>query len=367
MTAIVVGAIIAAAGCSKADKANAGTATPVPAASAKTLGAAPGVPPAAHAPAEPQRDPATVLVSVGDAKLTVGEVEKQLAPMMAQMGDDPRMASMKGRFYQQAAERFVMRTVLTQEADRRKIAVSDADVNEAMATITNRLPAGMTLEAALAREGKTVAQLRTDVATELRIKNMVETEIPTNTVVSDAEVAALYEKQKDQMSAPETVSARHILIKAEKGDAAAVRAEKKAKAEALRKQLADGADFAKVAKENSDDPGSKERGGDLGSFSRGQMVKPFEDAAFGQATNAIGPVIETDFGYHIIQVTDHKAAGTTSLADVKPRIIEYLKQKKQMALFATYVAGLKSKVTITYDDSVKPQPSVPGQPEQMGE
>ena len=372
MTAIAVGALIAAAGCNKADKESAAAPAtkPAPTESAKYTVVPPATPLAGlagRAAAEPQRDPATVLVTVGDVKLTVGEVEKQLAPMMAQMGDDPRAASMKGRFYQQAVERFVMRTVLTQEADRRKIKVTDVEVEEAIGTITNRLPAGMTLEAALGREGKTVAQFRTDLATELRIKTMVESEVPTNTVVSDTEVSEMYESQKAHMTSPETVAARHILIKTEKGDAEPVRAEKKAKAEALRKQLADGADFAKLAKENSDDPGSKDRGGELGSFARGQMVKPFEEAAFGQATNAIGPVVETDYGYHIIQVTEHKQAGTNLLADVKPRIVEYLKQKKQMALFEKYIDGLKSKVAITYDDSVKPQPHVPGQTGQMGE
>ena len=366
LTVIVCSAIFAAAGCNKSEKASAEVGSVAPAMSAKAQTVAPVAPLSVKAPAEPQRDPSTVLVTVGDTKLTLGEVEKQLAPMMAQMGDDPRMESMKGRFYQQAAERFVMRTLLTQEADRRKIKVSDAEVNEAISTITNRIPAGMTLESALARDGKTVDEFRKDLTAELRIKSLVESEVPTNSVVSEADVTALYEKQKDHMAAPETVSARHILIKTDKSDAESVRAEKKAKAEGLRKQLVDGADFAKLAKENSDDPGSKEHGGDLGSFSRGQMVKPFEDAAFSQATNAIGQVIESDFGYHIIQVTEHKAAGTSSLADIKPRLVEYLKQKKQMELFEKFMAGLKSKVTITYDDSVKPQPHAAGMPG-MGE
>ena len=361
MTVIATGALIAAAGCNKGDKEAAAGAS-APGVSATAPAAAPIAPLAARAPAEPKRDPATVLVTVGTAKLTLGEVDKQLAPMLAQMGDDPRVTSMKGRFYQQAAERFVMRTVLTQEADRRKIAVTEAEVNAAVATITNRMPAGMTLESALARDGKSVADFRADLASELRIKSLVESEVPTNSAVSDAEVQEMYEKQKDHMSAPETVSARHILIKTEKGDAESVRAEKKAKAEALRKQLVDGADFAKLAKENSDCP-SKERGGDLGSFGRGQMVKPFEDAAFGQATNAIGPVVETDFGYHIIQVMAHKPAGASSLADVKERLTEKMKQRKQMESFDVFLAKLKSDAKITYADGFKPSPVVPEQTE----
>jgi parvulin-like peptidyl-prolyl isomerase len=100
-----------------------------------------------------------------------------------------------------------------------------------------------------------------------------------------------------------TVRARHILVKAAENDGDAARAESKRVAEQIRKQIVDGAGFADMAAKHSDCP-SKQKGGDLGSFGRGQMVKPFEDAAFSQKENAIGPVVETSFGYHIIQVIE---------------------------------------------------------------
>lgn len=342
------GMMIVAAGCAKNESTGTSSA-PAPAKPALST------PSALPVPAQPALDPATVLVSIDGVTLTAGEVDKQLAPLDARMGGDPRAAAMKGRYVQQIVDRFVIRTVLAGEATRKKISVADDDVVAAMGMITNRLPPGMTLDDALARDGVTKDQFRTNLMDELRIKKLVESEIPTNTTVSDAEVTAFYESQKERFSAPEQVSARHILIKTDKADSEQALAEKKAKAEALRKQLVEGGDFAKLARENSDCP-SKENGGDLGEFGRGQMVKPFEDAAFSQATNAIGPVVQTDFGYHIIQVTAHKQAGTTSLDEVKPRLTDYLKQKKQMALFETYLNSLKSKAKIEYHASVKPQP-----------
>ena len=99
-----------------------------------------------------------------------------------------------------------------------------------------------------------------------------------------------------------TVRARHILLATQSMDAAA-KAKRKKAAEQIRKQLIDGADFAEMAAKHSDCP-SKQRGGDLGTFSRGSMVKPFEDAAFSQKENVIGPVVETKFGYHIVQVQE---------------------------------------------------------------
>lgn len=358
MVGIAAGVMAAAVGCNKPDAAPAKAAAVAP---VKPMTGETAMP-AMAAPVEPARDPAAVLVTVNGTTLTVGEVEKQLAPMMAQMGGDPRMAAMKDRFYQQVVDRFVIRTVLAAEADRRKIVVTPADVDEAVNLITNRLPAGLTLEQALARDGITTDQFRSNLTAELRIKNFVESEVPTNTVVSDQEIADFYAQEKERFTVPETATARHILLKVEKTDSDKVRAEKKAKAEALRKQLVEGADFATLARENSDCP-SKERGGDLGSFGRGQMVKAFEEAAFSQATNAIGPVVETDFGYHIIQVTGRQAAGTTSMEEAKPRLVEHLKQKKQMAVFDALMESLKSKATIKYDDSVKPKPRVLGMPD----
>jgi peptidyl-prolyl cis-trans isomerase C len=205
-----------------------------------------------------------------------------------------------------------------------------------------------------------ISELRSNLVGELRIKQLVESEVPTNTVPSDAEVAAFYESRKDQFTTQESVEARHILVKVESTDDAKTKAEKQAKAEALHKQLTDGADFEKVAKENSDCP-SKERGGNLGSFQRGQMVKAFEDAAFSQELNAIGPVLETMFGYHIIQVLSHKTAGTNALEDVKDRLVEALKQNKQMESFEQFLAKLKKDAKITYAEGFTPQAVVPDQ------
>jgi len=97
------------------------------------------------------------------------------------------------------------------------------------------------------------------------------------------------------------VHARHILVAVPANAPVATKAEARQKMERIRAELLAGRDFAAVAREYSDCP-SKEQGGDLGTFSHGQMVKPFEDAAFAQKAGEIGPIIETEFGFHIIQV-----------------------------------------------------------------
>ena len=126
-----------------------------------------------------------------------------------------------------------------------------------------------------------------------------------------------------------------------------VRAEKKARAEELRKQPVNGSDFAKTAAENSDCP-SKNKGGSLGSFQRGRMAKAFEEAAFTQKVNEIGPVVETQYGYHIIKVQDHTPPNQKTFEEVKDQIRNHLVQKNKNMAVREYIESLKSKATIVY-------------------
>lgn len=306
-------------------------------------------------------DPALVLVDVGGTKLTVAEADRQIMAMLgSKVSQIPpeQMEMLIGRFRQQAVQGFVVRTLLSQEADRRKLTVSAADLDAELALIKTRLPEGKTLDEILKAEGMTTEQLRSDLTAKLRIDMLLRAEVPTNGVVSDEDVAKFYNEQKERFQQPETVEARHILIKVDAADEATVKAEKKAKIEEVRKQLVAGGDFAKIALANSDCP-SKERGGDLGAFPRGQMVKEFEDAAFTQATNAIGAVVETQFGYHVIQVTKHEVAKTTSLDEVKPKLVEHLKQKQQMEVFEKLIERLKKDAKIVQADVVKQVAEMP--------
>jgi peptidyl-prolyl cis-trans isomerase C len=353
MMAVICSGVVVSlgAGCNKSEKAEP-KAADVPKAEKSLTG---------DKPAAPALDPALVLVDVGGAKLTVAEADRQVMAMLGSKADQippGQMEALMGRFRQQAVQGFVVRTLLSQEADKRKFAVTDKELDAELALIKTRLPEGKGLEDILKSENMTMEQLRTDLTAKLRIDMLLKAEVPTNSVVSDEEVAKFYNEQKERFVQPEMVDARHILIKAEATEEAKAKAEKKAKIEDLRKQLVEGGDFAKVALANSDCP-SKERGGDLGAFPRGQMVKEFEEAAFSQATNAIGPVVETQFGFHIIQVISHQAAKTNSLEEVKPKLTEHLKQKQQMEVFEKLIERLKKETKIVQSDVLKQAPEMP--------
>lgn len=142
---------------------------------------------------------------------------------------------------------------------------------------------------------------------------------------ADAEkLAAIeYKVNPKNFEAPEEVEASHILIRfGDDKDAA------KAKAEAILADLKNGADFATVAKEKSEDPGSGAKGGDLGRFGRGRMVKPFEDAAFAlKKPGELSGLVETQFGYHILKLKKHDMVRTRAYADVKDELIKSVQQK----------------------------------------
>jgi peptidyl-prolyl cis-trans isomerase D len=143
---------------------------------------------------------------------------------------------------------------------------------------------------------------------------------------SDKDVESYYKRyDKTKFTRPEQVHVRHILISAPENASDKEKAE--AKAETVEKQLKQGGDFAALAKQYSDDPGSKDKGGDLGFFTRGQMVKPFEDAAFKLKPGQISDPVETRFGYHIIKLEALNPAGTDTLAQARPVIINELKHK----------------------------------------
>jgi peptidyl-prolyl cis-trans isomerase D len=148
--------------------------------------------------------------------------------------------------------------------------------------------------------------------------------------VTDAEISEFYEKNLKQFETPEEARARHILIRPEpeEADKEKARAEAKAKADDILKRLKIGEDFAALARANSADPGSAKLGGELGWFPRGVMVKSFEAAVFSLRKGELSPVVETEFGYHIILLEEKKEAGLVPLNKAKESIIGSLKGKK---------------------------------------
>jgi peptidyl-prolyl cis-trans isomerase D len=145
--------------------------------------------------------------------------------------------------------------------------------------------------------------------------------------VSAKETEDYYENNKEKFGQPKRVKVRHILIKTDARDKEGT-AKAKQRAESIREEAAKGKDFAQLAKQNSDDPGTKDRGGEIGFISKGMVVPEFEQAAFSMKAGEISGVIQTQFGFHILKVDEIQEASTQPLEKVKAQIEVLLKNRQ---------------------------------------
>jgi peptidyl-prolyl cis-trans isomerase D len=173
--------------------------------------------------------------------------------------------------------------------------------------------------------------------------------------VSDQAVADYYAANAAQFGQPEQRSASHILIAADKSADAATRAKAKSKATELYQILQKAPErFAELARTHSQDPGSAAQDGSLGSFGRGMMVKPFEDAVFSMSPNQISEPVESDFGYHIIRLDEIKAAKIAPLAEVRAAVVEELRKQQAQKTFASLADNFSNLV---YENATSLQPA----------
>jgi peptidyl-prolyl cis-trans isomerase C len=242
-------------------------------------------------------------------------------------------------------EGLIEREILYQESQKAGIKIPDQKINDQMAGIKKRFPNEEEFKKALASMGLTEEEVRTQIQRGLSIRGLIDQRVANKIVVTDEETKAYYDGNPQLFKQPEQVKASHILIKVEPTADEATKAAARKKIEDIRKKLTDGDGFAELAKEYSEGP-SAPKGGDLGYFRRGQMVKAFEDTAFSMKTNEVSGLVETRFGYHLIKVYDKKPEQTLAYADVKDKIAQRLKQEKIEKAANEYVENLKKDAKI---------------------
>lgn len=349
--ALIVAGAVVAGGCGKKEAAPPQAGQDI--SQSKDLFSAP----VANAPLmTPSANPAQVVAVVDGKDITQGEIDSETMKMMEmasrRMPPD-RIAQMKDRFAEQAIENLILKTILVAQIEKENVTVTDEEKTEAITKFTSTLPPGVTLDDLIARNNWTKEEFDKNLTMDLRINKLLENRTQSAAQPSEEDLKKFYEENKERFDVPESVTASHVLIATEATDDDATKATKKAKADELRKKIVDGADFAAIASENSDCP-SKTRGGDLGSFTKGQMVKPFEDAAFGQKIDEVGPVVETQFGYHIIKVTKHEEARTLPFDEVKERLAKVLESQNKQESARKYIEELKSKADIKFPGGTPP-------------
>ena len=291
-----------------------------------------------------------VLVRVNGEPLTRAAVDERIdtfvGPQLAMVPPEQR-DQVRAQLTERVLDEMIVKTLLTQEAEKERIAVSDDEVGASVREIGSRLPEGKTLADYLELLGMDESELNREVAGELRIEKLLARQAEVAGEPTEQEIARFYTENLERFQLPERVRVRHVLIAVTPGDDDAAKADKRARAEALRAELIrdGGRSFAEVAAAESDCP-SKAQGGELGEIGRGQMVASFEKAAFAQPAGEIGPVVETEFGFHVVEVEEHLDAGTLALAEAKPFILEEIANEKKQLAVRSYIDGLRSKAEI---------------------
>jgi peptidyl-prolyl cis-trans isomerase C len=332
LASALIAATIAGAACRKPPAPGASTA------SGGDKGAAPAAP-AGPAPIKPM--PAQlpeVLARVNGEAVTKVDFDR-LVKNMELSANQPIPAERRDEILRKALDQLVTYTVLSQETKARQVTVSDADIEGNLKQMRAQFPNEEDFKKALAARGLTIEKLKSDARVDMSISKMMDAELATKPAPTDVQIREFYDKNPDKF---ETARASHILFKVdEKADEAA---KKKilAQAEAVLKQVKGGADFAGLAKKHSAD-GSAQQGGDLGFFNKGQMVPAFDQAAFSMLPGQVSEIVTTQFGYHIIKVTDRKPV---AFDQVSPKIKEFLTEQQNRERAQAFIDGLKQKARI---------------------
>ena len=319
-----------------------------PAAATASASASPGSAPPAQAllaPAPPKPVPAQlpeVIARVNGEAVSKAEFDRAVEALEGRNGG-PVPAEQRDQVLRGVLDQIVAYKLLVQEGRARKVVVSDTDVDARMKEIQGQFPSEEAFTQMLVSRKTTVEQLRTEVRQDMAVQKLIENEIASSVVVKPEQVTDFYAKNPDQFKQPERVHASHILIGIPRGADAAAKTEARAKAAEVLKDVKAGKDFAALAKQHSQDPGSAPSGGDLGFFQQGQMVGPFNDAAFSLAPGAVSGLVETEFGFHIIKVAEKQAARAVPLDEVRPKLEEYLQRMNREQRTDAFVNGLKSK------------------------
>lgn len=229
-----------------------------------------------------------------------------------------------------AVDNLVTKVVIDKEADKRDVEVKTSEIDDEVAVYEESYGGEEGLKSALEASGLTLADLKEDIETNIKIEKLMAKDIE----ITDEEVQAYYEENKANFDTPESIEVSHILVEDEET------------AQKVLDKLKAGEDFAELAKEYSTDTATAENGGELGFITSGEMVEEFEKAAFALKVGEISDIVKTDYGYHIIKATDYKEAKESTYEESKEQAKEAALAEKISSEYSTWVEELKADYDI---------------------
>ncbi|MDZ7262199.1 MAG: peptidylprolyl isomerase [candidate division KSB1 bacterium] len=237
-------------------------------------------------------------------------------------------------FVKQSAERTAEERLLLSAARKSNIQVSEDTLEAILSSIYARYGGEQQFEQKIATRNMILAYVRNDVKEDLTIQKYLDTVVFANITITDEQIADYYKQDK-------LATVQHILLLTQR-KSEQEKAQIRKKMEDILARARAGEDFGKLAEQYSEDPGSRAKGGLYSDFPRGQMVKPFEDAAFNLPIGSISDIVETRYGFHILKILGRKAE-TRPLEEVRDEIIKQLTQSEKQAAYTKHLEELKTE------------------------
>ena len=321
-----------------------------------------------------------VIIKVNGENITQSEFDKEFdkafnESMFSKMGVD--LKNEKNGFLSlmmkdKVINELIVKTLIDQEIEKRNITVTKEDAEKELKVIIDKVGSKEKFNEILKQNGISSSQFKKDLNEEVKMKKLVN--MLSNVKISDSEAKKFYRQNLNKFKYPDKVRASHILISANSEEIrekiasdpankglskeeiqAKVDKELAIKLEKAQKLLTevkkDPSSFEKIARNNSEDTTSAKQGGDLGFFTKQEMVEPFAKTAFTQRPNTISDIVQTPYGYHIILVKDRMQAGQEPFEKVKDGIFEYLTNQAQVKVLENLIESLKKQAKIEYVNS----------------
>jgi peptidyl-prolyl cis-trans isomerase C len=297
--------------------------------------------------AAPETKNSTVVARVNGTDITRGELDKaiQSATSRMMMNGQAPQENQQSQMEKGALDELISEQLVIQKSAGIEVKNIEAQVDAKLAEIKKQFPNPEMFQEIMKSQGLDEATLRKKIAEGLRIEALIDRDVRSKITVTEADAHKFYDQNPEYFNQPAKVRASHILVMVPADADDKVKAEKKAAIDAARARVVGGEDFAKVAAEVSDCP-SKKKGGDLDFFGAGQMVKPFEEAAFRLKEGEVSDVVTTQFGYHIIKKTGAQEATVTPFEKEQVKITQFLSDQKSQEALPDYIKTLRAEAKV---------------------
>ena len=285
-----------------------------------------------------------VFLRVNGKEITKTEVMQELTPLLVQLQQaltsgivsEEQASAIVSQARNEIINEMIQKILLTKAVEDEGIQVESSEVDKELEAVKADLPEGETLESILEMQGMTMEDLKKEINLQMAILKLFDKKTEGVTP----------QKAYEMWVKPGTVTASHILIGFEEDASDEEKAAKKAELEKIRTDIiAEKITFADAAKQYSEDPGSKEEGGEYKDISKDDMVPEFDAAIFSQKIDEVGEIVETSFGYHIIKVSSRTPAEKSFEEMTEEELEEFVVKRKNRVL-GEYVSGLLDKAKI---------------------